>query len=1069
MPDVVLVKDFLSLVGSAVERSEEAHDIDVLFRADYDDGRLSIPAESAILAVRDAARELTGRHDLDVHPIFNPTGPHHGTAIPIADLVIRWNQCPTPVQIKSSLPKGWPPKPSVAFYTEHFSPDELWEKWGERRAPFAVEPKLNGWRTLVVRRGDQVSVYFEDGEDHADKLSPLVRRIMALDVESVTLDGDLGIRDKNGRRWPRKDLPAILSGDLDWSECEPVLVAFDILELNGRDLRDLPFKERRSILLDVAPGLAVPQRVVRNLTELRRAYAAFSNLDQSEGIVAKTLDAPYPDGPTSEWSKVKNRLEVKARVVQRRVLKNGMFVYLCEWSDGSYTGWTMPTRIAADVGDVLTVAVHEINVTSSGVTWQNGSVIDVDPNGRPYTPEQAVSLASRYLRTFRATEKGSAVRQLLPFHVPGSKRKIAKKIAAVIASQSYSVYVEPFAGSAAVLLALPRREGVTEVLNDLDERKVRALRFLARCSDKELEEALEKVRSIPVTRESFDRVASMVPENDRQAFVQLRYLTATGRRYADSLPGHLVVRSSMATQLNATPDSFRDARERLAGVKFSSEDAIRCIQRWDSPDTMFYIDPPYPASDAGYRRGYTPEDFHKLIETLKKIKGHFVLSCRAEDLRVSGVKLPSTWRVRRIRALYSMPRETRMSYELLITNFGLAKKATRSEASEEAWERSWHSWYPKQGTGKFVAQYHWRGLSEDELDLPAEELDRRGRSVHLDLRFTIGGQEDGLWGITVFRDGEEMPLDKLLSGEPVRSAPKQWEPYEWLTVADREPYVAKPGQVGATSRSYARIDRVDGGTYSAGTWNRHAAEFVLDGQRLRGRFLLRRIAPGAWTLERADGPPIAARESSEAIAERLRQRGHELFIYRDPEGQSAPRVVRIKGEISIPHLAADTMRRFLWALGRLLRRRRKGYIMTKDGRFIVLVATNTLRDADGEVVTREAIASALENPPPATIRLNHIPGTDFADIVYYLFVPSAGTLIAIARIREDKVSRRIAEFLQRHPYGHPEIAPLGWATSVRFVGRKAPGGEITSMRIQEVSILPVERASNLFTFLTEEG
>ncbi|MEM2478362.1 MAG: hypothetical protein QXF13_05040, partial [Thermoproteota archaeon] len=369
----------------------------------------------------------------------------------------------------------------------------------------------------------------------------------------------------------------------------------------------------------------------------------------------------------------------------------------------------------------------------------------------------------------------------------------------------------------------------------------------------------------------------------------------------------------------------------------------------------------------------------------------------------------------------------------------------------------------------FVAQYHWRGLAEDELELSRDELARRGRSVHLDLRFTTGDEDSPLWGITVFDDGTKDPLKTLAGGKPVQCAPKQPEPYSWLTVADERPYVAEPGEVGATSRSYARIDKVDGGVYRAGTWNRHSVELVLEGERLKGRFLFRRISEdGVWTIERADDTPIAQRESVEELSRRLSARGHRLLIYRDPYSDDEPQVMRLKGEIRFPRLAAETFRKLMRVFARLLRKPRKAYIITPDGRFVVVVATNALRDTDGEIVSRDAIAAAIENPPHATLRLFHMPGTDFADVVAYVFKRATGVLLAVARVRDDAKSQNIVRFLKECEYGHPDIAPLGWATSARFVAmRDAESPDvIRRLAIEEISILPLHEAANPLTFFT---
>jgi DNA adenine methylase len=68
-----------------------------------------------------------------------------------------------------------------------------------------------------------------------------------------------------------------------------------------------------------------------------------------------------------------------------------------------------------------------------------------------------------------------------------------------------------------------------------------------------------------------------------------------------------------------------EIKERLGKVEIFNRDALELIKTKDSPDTFFYLDPPYPESDCGhYKEG--KEVFYKLLEILPGIKGKFLLS-----------------------------------------------------------------------------------------------------------------------------------------------------------------------------------------------------------------------------------------------------------------------------------------------------------------------------------------------------------------------------------------------------------------------------------------------------------
>ncbi|MEJ5328413.1 MAG: DNA adenine methylase, partial [Candidatus Bathyarchaeia archaeon] len=70
---------------------------------------------------------------------------------------------------------------------------------------------------------------------------------------------------------------------------------------------------------------------------------------------------------------------------------------------------------------------------------------------------------------------------------------------------------------------------------------------------------------------------------------------------------------------------------RLRGVYVDNLDALSFIKNWDSPQTFFFCDPPYPETEQGHYSGYTKEDFRNLCETLDKSSGSFILTCYPFD------------------------------------------------------------------------------------------------------------------------------------------------------------------------------------------------------------------------------------------------------------------------------------------------------------------------------------------------------------------------------------------------------------------------------------------------------
>jgi bifunctional non-homologous end joining protein LigD len=161
------------------------------------------------------------------------------------------------------------------------------------------EVKHDGWRMVAKRWPDgRVSLWSRNAVSWTERL-PLIRAAMlALPVRSVTLDGECIA--------PRRDLTSDF-GALRSPEGRSgaLLMAFDILELNGEDMRRHPLWHRR----DVLQGVALFQHAGLSLSEPLDApgdvvfrHACSHGL---EGIVSKRLTSLYRSGRTSDWVKTK--------------------------------------------------------------------------------------------------------------------------------------------------------------------------------------------------------------------------------------------------------------------------------------------------------------------------------------------------------------------------------------------------------------------------------------------------------------------------------------------------------------------------------------------------------------------------------------------------------------------------------------------------------------------------------------------------------------------------------------------------------------------------------------------
>ena len=169
-------------------------------------------------------------------------------------------------------------------------------------AGWVYEEKVDGWRMVATKAEGSVRLVSRNGLDHTKRFSELVKALDRLKAKTFTLDGEVAVFDKSlisRFEWLRgqpADEPATL----------PVYMVFDLLELDGSNLRDQPLRERRRLLerLVSSPGMVFPaRRLAKN--GLKAWQEALEH--GYEGIVAKDPESRYVAGRTLKWLKVKQK------------------------------------------------------------------------------------------------------------------------------------------------------------------------------------------------------------------------------------------------------------------------------------------------------------------------------------------------------------------------------------------------------------------------------------------------------------------------------------------------------------------------------------------------------------------------------------------------------------------------------------------------------------------------------------------------------------------------------------------------------------------------------------------
>jgi len=171
------------------------------------------------------------------------------------------------------------------------------------RAGWIHEVKHDGYRTLLIIERRKAHAYTRNGFDWTERYSRLTNAAAKLDCRSAIIDGEIIVQNELGV----SDFDALKSA-IRWQPQRLIFCAFDLLHLNGNDLRDRPLLERRAKLKELVPG---EHPFLFSEEFVGDAAAFFQACAQLEGIVSKLASSKYRSGRSKTW--LKTNASPKAR------------------------------------------------------------------------------------------------------------------------------------------------------------------------------------------------------------------------------------------------------------------------------------------------------------------------------------------------------------------------------------------------------------------------------------------------------------------------------------------------------------------------------------------------------------------------------------------------------------------------------------------------------------------------------------------------------------------------------------------------------------------------------------
>ena len=264
------------------------------------------------------------------------------------------------------------------------------------------------------------------------------------------------------------------------------------------------------------------------------------------------------------------------------------------------------------------------------------------------------------------------------FGSPGGKSRVAKKLISVF--PKHKTFIEPFAGGAAVYFTKEPSE--VDVLNDLDPEIAHAYHFLKNISKEEIH-ALTKKDWRP-QKNLFEKLRDSKPTNKIDRFYRYYYLMRWSYGKMMTNFGNYDIN----TKLRIDETKFMRLKERLKNTQVFCKDYKYVLEKFNSPDSFAFIDPPYPTEWPSTLKGttFSKEQCQEMHDFLKKWKGKFMVTLNVDKWIKD---MFSDFNIKKFSITRTLQGKGKIGkqYELAITNYSLDKsileKKDKKELSEQ--------------------------------------------------------------------------------------------------------------------------------------------------------------------------------------------------------------------------------------------------------------------------------------------------------------------------------------------------------------------------------------------------
>lgn len=275
----------------------------------------------------------------------------------------------------------------------------------EKLGRVAVERKLDGARIQVHCGDGEVRVFTRNLNEVTDRVPEIVAAVAEFPVRSIVLDGEAIALHDDGRPFPFQITMARFGTAGEDRMVGLSAFFFDVLHVDGEDVLDLPTHRRLEIMENVVPAQHLIPRIFTSDPEEAAAFFDETLATGHEGVMVKSLDAPYEAGRRGAgWLKVKP------------VHTLDLVVLAVEWGSGRRHGWLSNIHLGARAADGSFVMLGKTfkGMTDKMLDWQTKRFLELETHRDGHVvyvrPEQVVEIAFDGIQASSRYSGGMALR-----------------------------------------------------------------------------------------------------------------------------------------------------------------------------------------------------------------------------------------------------------------------------------------------------------------------------------------------------------------------------------------------------------------------------------------------------------------------------------------------------------------------------------------------------------------------------------------------------------------------------------------------------------------------------------